>query len=571
VELHKIRAMLNDGKNIFDLPLKVVYYARVSTEKDAQLNSLENQIFYYEDFIKKNPNWIFCGGYIDEGISAISATKRENFLKMIEDGNNKKFDLIITKEISRFSRSTLDSIKYTQELLLNGIGVYFQSDNINTLMPDAELRLTIMASIAQEEVRKLSERTKFGFKRSVEKGRVLGNKRILGFDKQDGRLTINEKEAKIVHTIFKLYATGLYGTRRMGEELAKLKIFNEMGKPYACSAISGIIQNPKYKGYYCGNKSFISDYRAKRRIKNDPSEWVVYKDNNIPIIVEEDLWDRCNSIYQQRSKKSKSHDNGYQNRYSYSGKIICAEHGTSFHRDVYGGKKEGEKECWQCKIYRQKGKSGCQSPTLYTTELDEIMTKINTVISENKEEIFGIWKNDLYEAFENQDYKREIVKKQNQQITLQNKKEKLLELVVEGLIDKKEFVERNVKCNQEIEKIDLEIEELQNKERQIKDVEKYYNDMKNHINNEWDNEVNPNNVLLDKIIVHKTNLEGTIDLEILMRTRHRFGAKLFNKEHIITLNTMNKNLCEMIQTYHRPFKGEQNRKLTYNITIKLAC
>ena len=169
MDLYEIRIALNAGKSIYDLPLRVTYYARVSTDKDEQIHSLSAQVQYYSDFIRKYPNWTYVEGYVDEGISGTSVRKRENFLRMIDDAKDGRFDFIITKEISRFSRNTLDSIQYTQELLKSGVGVLFQSDNINTLMPDAELRLTLMSSIAQDEVRKISERVKFGFKRSIER------------------------------------------------------------------------------------------------------------------------------------------------------------------------------------------------------------------------------------------------------------------------------------------------------------------------------------------------------------------------------------------------------------------
>ena len=170
MDIYEIRNALTSGRTIYDLPLRVTYYARVSTDKDEQLHSLSAQVSYYTDFIQRCPNWTFVEGYVDEGLSGTSVKKRECFLRMIEDAHEKKFDFIVTKEISRFSRNTLDSIRYTQELLQCGVGVFFQSDNINTLMPDAELRLTIMSSIAQDEVRKISERVKFGFKRAIPAG-----------------------------------------------------------------------------------------------------------------------------------------------------------------------------------------------------------------------------------------------------------------------------------------------------------------------------------------------------------------------------------------------------------------
>ena len=186
--------MQAQGRSIFDTDLAVAYYARVSTDKDEQINSLSNQKRYFEDCIAENPHWTFAGGYVDEGISGTSVEGREQFLKMIEDAKRGTFDLIITKEISRFARNTLDSLRYTRELLRFGVGVYFQNDNINTFDKDAELRLTIMSSIAQDEVRKLSERTRFGFKRAQKNSVLLGQNNLFGYNKTDGRLEIIEPE-----------------------------------------------------------------------------------------------------------------------------------------------------------------------------------------------------------------------------------------------------------------------------------------------------------------------------------------------------------------------------------------
>ena len=147
-------------RTIYDIPLRVTYYARVSSESDEQLNSLGNQVAYYESLIRKNRAWTFVPGYIDEGLSGISTRKRENFHRMISDAKDGLFDLIITKEITRFARNTLDSIQYTRQLLGDGVAVFFQNDNINTLEEDSELRLTIMSGIAQDELRKLSSRVK---------------------------------------------------------------------------------------------------------------------------------------------------------------------------------------------------------------------------------------------------------------------------------------------------------------------------------------------------------------------------------------------------------------------------
>ena len=164
---NKLRNKHCSLKSIYDIPIRVTFYARVSSEKDEQINSLSNQISYYKNLITSNTNWEYIPGYIDEGISGISTKKRENFNRMVTDAKNGDFDLIITKEISRFARNTLDSLQYTRELLSCGVGVFFQNDNINTLDEDAELRLSIMSSIAQDELRKLSSRIKFGHKQAI--------------------------------------------------------------------------------------------------------------------------------------------------------------------------------------------------------------------------------------------------------------------------------------------------------------------------------------------------------------------------------------------------------------------
>ena len=183
MNLYEIRKKLNTGIPISMIKLRVTDYSRVSTDHIEQKKSLKNQIEHFDEMIKQNKNWTYVPGYVDEGISGTTDLKRNNFMKMIEDARNEKFDLIITKEISRFSRNTLDSIKYTRELLSYGVAVLFINDNINTALPDSELRLTIMASMAQDEIRRLSERVKFGMNRAILNGNILGNNHLYGYKK----------------------------------------------------------------------------------------------------------------------------------------------------------------------------------------------------------------------------------------------------------------------------------------------------------------------------------------------------------------------------------------------------
>ena len=278
MDLYAIRNELAQGRSIYDLPLRVTFYARVSSDSNEQLHSLQAQSEQFQGFISKSDNGQYVDGYLDEGISGTSVNKRGSFLRMIDDAHLDKFDFIITKEVSRFARNTLDSIKYTQDLLAHGIGVFFQSDNINTLMPDSELRLTIMASVAQDEVRKTSERVKFGFRRAIEKGVVLGSDRIWGYKKDQGKLVIVEDEAKMVRRIYELFAIDNMGMRSIAKQLTEEGYRNSHNKPLSFSTISGILSNPKYKGYYCGNKTHKIDYKLDKVKYLDQKEWVLYKD-----------------------------------------------------------------------------------------------------------------------------------------------------------------------------------------------------------------------------------------------------------------------------------------------------
>ena len=259
----------------------------------------------------------YVPGYIDEGISGTSTKKRDSFLRMIQDAKDGRFDFIITKEISRFSRSTLDSIQYTQELLEHDVGVLFQNDNINTLDPDSEFRLAVMAGVAQDEVRKLSERLKFGFRQAIKNGHVLGNDRLWGYDKSGCVLTVNEAEAQVVRRIFDLYANQQLGIRRISQILFDEGFTSRQGNAFNVLTIRHILCNPKYKGWYCGSKSQTVDYRSERKVFLDESEWVMYPDPSVPAIVPEELWDRANALYKARSKQMQAHASGadFHNRY----------------------------------------------------------------------------------------------------------------------------------------------------------------------------------------------------------------------------------------------------------------
>jgi len=522
MDLFDIRNQLNNGKSIYDIPMRVTFYARVSTEKDEQIHSLKTQVQYYSDFIQNNSAWEYVDGYIDEGLSGTRVEKRESFLRMIDDAKLHKFDFIVTKEISRFSRNTVDSINFTQELLRAGVGVLFQSDNINTLYPDSELRLTIMSSIAQDEVRKISDRVKFGFKRSIEKGVVLGNNKIWGYQKNNGKLVIVEEEAELVRLIFDLYVNRSVGIRTIASTLSDRGYKNSNGNDFSFSTIKGILTNPKYKGYYCGNKTHKIDYRRNDRRVMESSEWVMYKDfDTVPPIVEEKIWDRANLILRQRSDKMTSENKkGYQNRYSYSGKVNCMEHNTPYHRTEFKYK-SGVREAWRCKRYAEQGKTMCDSPTIYTDELDDIMRKIMEVVITDKAKII----HDMIKMYSDinmkSSIKDDIAKSKVEINNILAMKDKLLDLSIKGRVGDDEFEERNNKFNLEISELKERIAEYMRQSDKNDEFSHNVEVLRRVIASElsFEDVISDGMVdsLLDKIEVYKTEEKNVVQLKVYLK------------------------------------------------------
>ena len=529
MDIRRIRGEMRMGRSIFDLPLRVTFYARVSTDQDEQLNSLENQVQYYTELIKSKPNWTFVPGYIDEGISGTSTRKRDDFNRMIRDAKAGLFDFIITKEISRFSRSTLDSIKYTQELQEHNVGVFFQNDNINTLDTDSEFRLVIMAGVAQDEVRKLSERLKFGFRQAIKNGHVLGNDKLYGYDKKDCVLTINEEEAKIVQIIFDLYANHRYGTRKISQELLKMGYTSREGNAFNVLTIRHMLENPKYKGWYCGNKTQNIDYRTKKKAFLDESEWVMYPDPDIPAIVSEELWDRANALYKERRNEMMTHSSGasYHNRYPYSTKIICEEHGTTFHRQVLTSAK-GSKEAWLCKVYRQQGKAACSAPQIRSSELDQIMAQIFTQMVKDKDAIIDSLVSVITNVPKEVDYARLQSHVEGEIATTKQKKDRLLDLHIAGAITIEEFKERNDALNIQLKNQESQLAAIQQEQAKAGAQELDIDAIRRELDKELSFTDGISTALvatiLDKIIVKKESTKEEIHLDIYLKLGQKFEA-----------------------------------------------
>lgn len=565
MKFYKVREEILQGKNITTLPLRVTFYARVSTESDEQLNSLENQISYFKEYITSNPNWIYIDGYIDEGISGSSVKKRKNFLRMIEDAKNNHFDLIVTKEVSRFSRNLSDSIKYTQELMTNDVGVYFQSNGINTYDPNSEFILNMMGSVAQEEVKRLSARVKWGHIEAIKKGRILGSNKITGYKKDNAKLVLVESEAKIVKKIFELYATGKYGFYKLAMELHKQGINNSKGNIYDKGTLKRIIENPKYKGFYCGHTTEIIDYKSKKRIHIPKEERIIYKDNRIPIIVNEELWNRANEILESRSKAIKNKEisnKKTQKKYVYSGKIFCIDHNSNFQRI----KTKNNSIKWACSHYIRYRLASCISPIIKEIDLDNIFINIMNHLFYNKDSIINEMLNYYSNLKITNNYLNEI-KNINYKIEeIKIKKEKILELNINGNLNNSEFQERNEIYNKEITILKNKINNLiKEQDLMLLNKDKLMN-IKEEIKKQLDFKTNIHifiDTFLDEIIVSKiNNNRNNIKLDIFLN--------LIKKSTITKYSKHLKNINENLSIYNNTFISQtsnKSNKYIYNVYI----
>ena len=463
MDIHSVRQLLR-MKSIYDIPLRVTYYARVSSESDEQLNSLGNQISYYNELIKRNRNWTFVPGYIDEGLSGISTKKRENFNRMIEDAAEDKFDLVITKEISRFARNTLDSIQYTRQLLSYGVGVFFQNDNINTLDEDSELRLSIMSSIAQDELRKLSSRVKFGHQQAIKDKVVLGNSRIFGYVKDGGRLVIDEEQAEMVRELFDLYSTGQYSMKQIETIFWNKGYRNHNGNKIAHTTMSNMIANPKYKGYYVGNKVRVIDMFSKKQKFLPPEEWVMFKDETgeiVPAIVSEELWDMANEVLKRRSDDVKSRQGICNHQNLLTGKLFCTHCGAAYYRRESKDKAGNRNSKWVCSGKIKNGADSCPSFPIYEEEIKPLLLEVFQETEVNVNALIEEYMEMYRSLDENNQIPKHIAQQKERLELAQKKKSKLLEYNVAGQLSDADFLAMNKACTEEIKDAEAQILELE--------------------------------------------------------------------------------------------------------------
>ena len=457
---------------------RVVFYGRVSTEHEAQLAALENQMQWYEDQAKYHTNWTVLKSYIDRGITGTQAKKRPAFMEMLNDAKYHKFDLIVTREVCRFARNTVDTLVITRQLKEIGIEVYFVEDNIWTMDNDGELRLTIMATLAQEESRKTSERVRAGQKISRDNGVLYGNGNILGYDRLGDTYIINEDQAETVRIIYDLYLKG-NGFNKIVNELVRLKRKDSSGLVrWDATKVSRILHNATYKGYQGYYKSHKNNHLDQKTIVNRDEDTYLYVKGRFTPIISEEVWDKCKALREskltlRKTQEGKLERSGTRTSEDIWAKRLICRCGHRMRKDKWHVNKTGLTYGYKCYNVLNNGSKQtridagldadkyCDMGTIADWKFDLMLRELLKALNLNNDDLIK----KAYNQFENSYTKetkeaRELRDAEAKLRKIRIKLENLTEMRVNGEIDKQGYSSLKAKINGEMLIAEKEIDDI---------------------------------------------------------------------------------------------------------------
>lgn len=542
-------------------PREVAIYARVSTEHEAQLSALGNQLDWYKPIMAEHKNWHLVEKYVDEGITGTSATKRPKFMKMIRDAKKHKFDLIITREVARFARNTVDTLQYTRMLRSFGVEVFFINDNIKTFDGDGELRLTIMATLAQDESRKTSIRVKAGQQTSMENGVLYGNGNILGYDRVGrNEFVVNPEQAKTVRIIYDMYLSG-HGLMQIRYELERQGRLTAKGKTrWYETVISHVLNNPFYCGIIKYHKQYTPDFLEQKKIKNDGSLEYTYVRGNHPTIVSEDEYRRVQAIMNQKrntkrsSEKTGSKPRGHAPTKTVWSRLLECECGKSLNRHVWNRSTGAVNSGYLCYSQTNHGtilqrknheisiENCCSTPMLPEWKLQMIAVMIFQSYISNVDKVMGL-ANDMLaahiaDADDNDNNAEEVAEKQQELSRVKKKLDNLIEMRSEGEITREIFLDKSSALNGRIDELEDTICSLleESKREPERDWEAELAFLKSELEKYVDFQHEgtiPESLIeayFEKIVVHKTSMEWHL------RTTPQDNADLQRAETILEID-----------------------------------
>lgn len=472
------------------LKRKIVIYARVSTEHEAQISALENQLDWYKPLLDLHPEWTLVERYIDEGITGTSAEKRPEFMRMMEDAKKHRFDMILTREVSRFARNTVDTLQYTRMLKEHGVEVYFINDGIKTFDGDGELRLTIMATLAQDESRKTSVRVKSGQQTSMNNGVYYGNGNILGYDRveqilpdktKDVDFVINPEQAETVRLIFDLYLDG-WGLSKIKDELERRGRKTSQGmNSWHPTVISHILKNTFYCGILTYHKEYTPDYLKQKKVKNyGEMELTQVQGRHEPIVTEEEF-ERVQRIMAQKRTECKNLNEGprakgKKPRTTVWGKLLICECGHTFNTRRWDRADRQPGNAYQCYAsvrtgsYESRKKKGlplegiCRSPMIPEWRLQMMANLIFRDYLAEKDKVLAL-ANSILESYNEENTEKRsaealIATKQRELARLSKKMDNYIEMRAEGDLSRELFRTKCAELEPQLQQLQKEIEML---------------------------------------------------------------------------------------------------------------
>ncbi|HFI0687051.1 TPA: recombinase family protein [Streptococcus suis] len=512
---------------------RVAAYCRVSSDSEDQKNSYDSQVKHYKEYISQRLDWQLAGIYADEGISGTQVGKRQDFQRLIEDCKNGEIDYIVTKAIARFARNTLDTLKYVRMLKDLQIGVYFEEENIDTLTMDGELLLTILSSVAQQEVENTSAHVKKGLKMKMQRGELIGYQGCLGYDydSETKVISINEEGAKIVHYIFERYLEGI-GGKVIARELQEQGFKSPRGHDkWNDTTVLGIIKNEKYKGDVLMGKTYTVDPISKRRLTNLGEEDRYYiRGNHEPIISPEDF-DKAQEIRLRRAgnKKTVANVNGKRERYSkmyaFSSMLECGFCGSLLSRRSWHCRSDYRKVVWHCVTSIKRGKKFCQhSKGLEELAIQgafiEAYRQLYSANSDTIDDFLMLVQSELSDDT----LRKELSKIQKSLNNLHRQENQLVTMKLENQVSDEVYQAKYYKISKEIERLSEEKVNVETTLKSENDVKKRLLEFKTLLTDgstlvEFDRAVFES--IVEKIIVGGVNRDGEIDpamLTIIFKT-----------------------------------------------------
>lgn len=546
---------------VIDGPIRVAAYARVSTDMEDQRNSYQSQLQYYTEKMNSNPKWIPTKVYADEGISGTQDYKRNDFMQMINDGENNKFDLLLTKSISRFARNTVDTLKYVRKLKEKNVAIYFEEEQINTLDMQGELLLTILSSVAQQESETISSHVKLGLAMKMKRGELVGFHGCYGYnyDKLTKTITVNDEEKRVIQFIFEKFIQG-YGTSMIARELNEMGIPTKRGNTvWYENTVRKILKNEKYKGDLLQGKTFTVDPITHRRLENMGEEQKYLVQNNHEAIVDEETWNKVQEIFEEGSIKNREgrEIGPFKRFYAFSGITFCAFCGRPATRKDWSSTLK-DKKAWCCTTVVKQGRKDCNYGKSIPEEmLEKCFLDAFNVLCADKATIIRNFIEKTEPILKESNATTEIEKLNMKEHDLKEKLKKLLDLKLENSITEEAFKEKNYELERKIKAVRKLREQRENNLNNDNVVKDRIVEIKEFLKNsqlitKFDNEIFK--LLVDKVIIGEIDKDGNADpyvISFVLKTSNNYGFdnnedKQIKKKPIKQIDINEKNIiCEL--------------------------